>query len=331
MSGAARRHAVLLAAFLLLLTALSVGCVKQAVVAAEPALPQASLSKEPGEGLPPGVLETIQQRNSTLESNPNWIASAYRRFLVKELADLHERDYADYRKYLDEGDLHIIVHPAYYAFFDAESSLFLEPFPGESRPNAVQQFLQSQVFSSKGRLMQAQERMLRDFLEYASTAKKLVLLVLPGDYTESASYRYGDGRDEYMRYINEVTNESESVLYLFSKRTSTGSLRPSDKKRLLKFLTAVSPRKVYVGGGYLGRCVGEFFKDLRDGYPADNLSLAAEISAWSPLDVSSDEASSFLHADGTLDLEIFRPAAERKNTRTPKPDLPARPAAAEGK
>jgi hypothetical protein len=313
------KAAVLLAAFLL-----TAGCAKQLPVAADTTSSLAAVIKEPEKEQVAAVLETIRQRNSSLEGNPNWVASSYRQFLIRELADLDERDYADFGKYLDEGDLYIIIHPAYYAFFDAESSSFLEPLPGEAQPNALQQFLQSQTFSSKGRLMQAQERMLRDFLEYASTAKKLVLLVLPGDYTEASAYRYGDGRDEYRRYINEVTNESESVLYLFSKRTSTGSLRPADKKRLLKFLSAVSPRKVLIGGGYLGRCVGELWKDIREGYPQDNIYLVPEITAWSPSDVSSDDASAFLRPDGSLDLEKFSAAAEQKNMKTQKPNLPVR-------
>ncbi|MBA4373418.1 MAG: hypothetical protein C0402_11235 [Thermodesulfovibrio sp.] len=300
------------------------GCAKQATVIADTTFMLASVIKPPEGEEVAQVLDAIKQRNATLEANTTWRASAYRRFLIKELADLDERDYAAYRNYLDQGDLYVIIHPAYYAFFDAESSSFLEPFPGEAQLNALQQFLQSQVFSSKGRLMQAQERMLRDFLEYASTAKKLVLLVLPGDYGEASSYRYGDGRDEYMRYINEVTNESESVLYLFSRRTTSGGLKPADKKRLLKFLAAVSPRKVLVGGGYLGRCVGEFWKDICDGYPPDNLYLVPEISAWSPADVTSDDASALLRSDGTLDLEKFSAAAEKKNLKTQKPDQPVK-------
>ncbi len=310
---------------------LAAGCARQSTMVSDTTFTLASVIHEPEEGRVAEVLEAVKQRNSSLETNLTWITSAYRQFLIKELTDLEERDYASYSSYLDHGAVYIVIHPAYYAFFDAESSSFLEPFPGGVQPNALQQFLQSQVYSDKGRLMQAQERTLRDFLEYTSTAKKLMLLVLPGDYAQASSYRYGDGRDEYMRYINEVTNESGSVLYLFSKRTSTGSLRPADKKRLLKFLAAVGPSRVLIGGGYLGRCVGEFWKDIGDGFLQDNLYLVPEITAWSPADVSSDEAAAVLHSDGTIDFEKYSAAAEQKNLKRQKANLPVRPPDHDGK
>ena len=166
----------------------------------------------------------------------------------------------------------------------------------------MERFLGESAFSSKTRLIKAQEKMLRDFLEYATTEKKLIVLVLPRGYRTYAGYKYREADDEFMRYINEVTNGSDSVLYLYSKKPNRGTLTDRDRKKLLKFLYSVKAESVLLGGGYIGRCLEDFYKDIDQYFSEDKLYLVPEISSISPSDMTTGFASDMLQADGTIDI-----------------------------
>ncbi len=246
------------------------------------------------------IINTIEERNSTIEDNPGWLNSAYERFMIKALSEINEEDYPSYARYLDNGSVYIIVHPAYYTFFQRP----LSPLEDESlsTENELERLLSEKNYSPKTALIKAQERALRDFLEYASTTKRLVILVLPGGYRNYAGYKFKGLRDEFRRYINEVTNESHSVIYLYSKRPNRGLLGEKDLARLLKFLTAVRPKNILIGGGYLGRCVEDFWRTLEPFYP-DRLYLVPELIAISPSDMGMFQAYGMLRSDGTVDIE----------------------------
>lgn len=247
------------------------------------------------------IVRTVEERNNSVEKGPEWRERAYTSFLIKELSDIDEKDYARYSQYLDNGAIYIIVHPAYYTFFGGEA--FPSSYaPGVSQPNAMEWFLGDASFSAKSRLIKAQEKLLRDFLEYMSTERKLVLLILPKNYERYSAYRFTNARDEYMRYINEITNESDSVVYLYSRRPNRGALLEDDRRRLLKFLFAVKVKQILVGGGYVGRCLEDLYKEVEQYYSADKIYVVPEITAISPVDVTYSLASDLLLDNGQLDI-----------------------------
>lgn len=246
------------------------------------------------------ILKSIISRNNTIEDDPSWIETAYKRFLIRNLKDVHEEDFDRYAKYLENRSVYIIVHPAYYVFFQDEK----DP-SGNSQDltsNAVDRFIIETDYSAKTRLIRAQEKMLRDFLEFKSTEQKLVILVLPRDYESYDAYKFKDGKDEYMRYLNEVTNGADSVLYLYSKKPNRGLLAEKDRKRLVRFLYKIKAQSILLGGGYIGRCLEDFYKDIEQYFGEDKLFVVPEIVAISPSDITNNIASDLLKADGTVNL-----------------------------
>lgn len=246
------------------------------------------------------VLNSIEERNKTIEDNPVWLNNAYDRFLIKSLGEIGEESYPGYSRFLDNGSVYIIVHPAYYTFFQRT------PFPMEEEPlsaeNELERLLDEPNLSPKTALIKAQEKALRDFLEYASTTKRLVILILPGGYKNYPGYRFKGMRDELRRYVNEVTNESESVIYLYSRKPNRGLLSERDTARLLKFLSAIRPKNILVGGGYLGRCLEDFYRTLEPFY-SERLYLVPELIAISPSDMTVFQAYGMLRPDGTIDID----------------------------
>jgi hypothetical protein len=247
------------------------------------------------------ILHSIEERNRTIEDDPRWIARSYERFFIKGLHEINEEDYPSYARFLDNGSVYIIVHPAYYTFF--QKSLFpVEAEDSISPENELERLLNEKSLSPKTSLIKAQEKSLRDFLEYASTTKRLIILILPGGYKNYPAYRFKGQRDEFRRYINEVTNESESVIYLYSKKPNRGLLSEKDTARLLKFLSVIRPKMILIGGGYLGRCLEDFWRTMEP-YYSDRLYLVPELVAISPSDMSIFQARSMLRSDGTIDID----------------------------
>jgi len=190
------------------------------------------------------------------------------------------------------------VHPAYYPFFQGEGGQH-----ADVSMNAVERFLREPSYSSKMRLIKLQEKMLRDFVEYMSTDRKLVILVLPKDYGTFKAYKYRDGRDEYMRYINEITNASDSVIYLYSDHPYKGDLSEEERKKIVKFLYAVRPDSVLIGGGYIGRCLEDFYANMQQSYGLNKFYIVPEITAISPNDLTDSMASGMINAEGIINIE----------------------------
>ncbi|MHB8882080.1 MAG: hypothetical protein ACYC69_11295 [Thermodesulfovibrionales bacterium] len=267
-------------------------------------LPPSIVSGDDGESAVLRKTELIRQvelRASTVETSAEWIQQAYEKPLIRHLRKIQKRDYADFAKYLDKGAVYIIVHPAYSFFFD-DSVQFGTAGRSSNGKSAMSNFLSETAYSGRSRLAKAQEKVMHDFLEYISTEKKLVLFILPGSYQKVAVYRDRFLRDEYMRYINEVSNESESVLYLFSSKPNKGKLGAKDRKILFRFLEAVQAKTILLGGGYIGRCIEDFYRMLGNNYDEDNLFIVPEISALSPSDMSASMYTDVVSPDGFVDI-----------------------------
>lgn len=249
----------------------------------------------------------IEERNATLEQHPAWISLATRNFLIKDLSEISQQDYPKYRQYLDEGDLYVIVHPAYSFFFHDEE-------PPYASGNPVDTFLNEPTYTKISRFTREQERSLRDLIEITSTRKRLILLVLPGAYKDYDGYIYKGNTDMFARYVNSITNSSESVLYLYSEKPNRGRLSEGSKKMLIEFFESVNPERIIIGGGYLGRCIEDFYRDFSSSAFGEKMLIAGEISAFSKEDMNRFDIDDFLK-DGKLNIEALKEVVSSKGLK----------------
>ncbi|MGE5894293.1 MAG: hypothetical protein ACM34I_09585 [bacterium] len=251
---------------------------------------------------PEGVLETlflIRQRNRVVEDDDHWITESYKKLMIRNLSDIPASDYQNYSSYLDNGSAYIVVHPGFYIFFHSDR------IEGRSdRDNVVEKFLMQPSSSPKVRVLKLQEKTMRDFLEYMSSRNRLVILLLPGKYKKDKRYQYRDGANEYVRYLNEVTNGSPSVLYLYTRRLDDGRLSAKKMKMLLDFLSTAGARDVLLGGGYFGRCLSGFQMKMEKHTKRD-IYLVPELIQVSPEDLSLTLSLRLINSDGMLDAGIF--------------------------
>ncbi len=251
------------------------------------------------------IIDIIETRNRTVEDEPRWIRRAYNGLMVRKLNNISEREYKDYRKYLDDGKVYIIVHPAFFPFFH---------FPGEvpdldkdtfiPKHNVVERLLAEKPKDHRFALLQAQERRMRDFLEFMSTREKLVVVVVPRNYNRYKGYRYRDGYDEYTRYLNEVTNFSRSVIFAESRSPNRGYLTDEDGIRLMEFLLSIDAEKVYVGGGYIGRCLEDFYVLITEEFGSEGIYVIPELSDISPKELTVKMARNLLSVDGSINIPL---------------------------
>lgn len=233
------------------------------------------------------IFEEIYARRNTLEKSADYLKEAYQSLKIRNLRDIPRDDYKSYEKYLYNKNAYIIVHPAYYLFFENTSKTppreFIGTFPVGTLLDRFAGSLPPDAMNLKA--LVAQSRILEDFLELFSTEKRLVILILPKDYRKHLSYGYVEGQDEYARYLNEITNMSESVLYLESADWSNGFLEKNDLETLTAFLTEVGAKNILLGGGYLGKCIDNFYETVRKKFRYEDVYFVMELSALAPYDM----------------------------------------------
>lgn len=163
------------------------------------------------------------------------------------------------------SDIFIMVHPAYSLFFrDPNRARF-----GESKYTLL-----SRQFDNEAH-----------FIESASRAGEIILLVVPANYEVEST-----APTSYTAYLNATAAHGRSVFSIFSEGHNTGSLSMNDMLNLYRFLRRVQARKVLVGGGYIGRCQLEFYKQLTAYFDKAVSYIVPEISSISPDDVTEGEA-----------------------------------------
>lgn len=250
------------------------------------------------------VVTEINLRNKTVEKSPEWIREAYKGIKLKRLLNIPPDQYADYSKYLSNGNLYVIVHPSFYPFFETDLVLSSKSDSVDLPvKNLVERFYDKATFYMPNiKVMQEQEKLMKKFLEYASIEKKLILLIVPRDYKEHLSYGYREGLDEYARYVNEITNMSDSVIYMESADWATGYIKPEDLSVLKKFVNAVRPQRIIIGGGYIGRCLENFYRTIT--VPFNNVFVSPEISAASPQDLNNEWGNRLLTEDGKINAIV---------------------------
>lgn len=246
------------------------------------------------------TINTVNKRNRAVEDDPKWIEESYQWLKIRKLNSIPEKEFEQYAKFLDKDSVYIIVHPAYYPLFQYKK---IPSNDATVKLNAVDKFLSITPPDIRFTALQAQERYLRDFLEYKSTEGKLIILVMPKNYGRYKGYTYKEGPDEFMRYLNEVTNYSKSVVYIESRSAVTGFMTEEDSLRLREFLLSIGAKTILLGGGYVGRCLEDFYVDLSEDQGSDNIFIVPELSSVSPRELSAKLSASLVKPDGTIDIE----------------------------
>jgi hypothetical protein len=162
-------------------------------------------------------------------------------------------------------DVYIIVHPGYGVFF--------------------QDLAKEKHAASKFLLLNKQFENEAAFISSRAAAGATIILILPGDFmTESIS------PGSFISYLNKIAGGT-SLYYMTSKTSSSGKIAKENMINLFAFLKSVKAERIMIGGGYVGRCQGEFYNDLTAYRSAEGTYIVPEISTISPVDISAQEAA----------------------------------------
>lgn len=249
-----------------------------------------------------GILEEVEKRNRDVEDDPEWIDKSYLNFMLRRLTNVSVSEFDNYRKYLDDGAVYIVVHPAFFTFFHYARKVRADD-PEEEKMNILEILLNRKPSTSEFAVLQAQERRMRDFIEFKSTQNKLVIMVIPQNYRKYSGYTYRKGKDEYLRFLNETTNFSRSVLFVESRSANRGYLTDDDAVKLMEFLLSVNAEKVYVGGGYIGRCLEDFYSLLTNEFGEKGIFVVPELADISPRELNPRLAMRLLKPDGLINYD----------------------------
>lgn len=233
------------------------------------------------------LFEDIQAQSGKTPRTPETIKESYRTLKITKLNDVPEQEYSRYQQFAANGEVYFIVHPAYFAFFQEDKLPVASPEDAIRVPekNYIERFAEKAPAEVvKYKVFLEQERLQRDFIRYAAYSRRLVILILPGDYEKHLSYGMVPGVDEYTRYLNEITGGGESLLYLSSVDWATGHLTDGDRVLLTSFLRSVGAHTFLLGGGYVGRCVDNFYLSLRKDHDRAVIFFVPELLAVSPED-----------------------------------------------
>lgn len=254
------------------------------------------------------IFAEIDMRNRTVKRSDAWLREAYRTVAGRSLRGIPTADYGRYRRFARDGKAYIIVHPAYFPFFDewTMTPVATDYGSGLPRKNLVERV--SDLLRPTDVAYQValqQERVIRDFIEFMSVEKHLTILVLPRDYRDHLTYSRTEGYDEYARYLNELTNGAENIITVQSDGHDNGFLRENDLAALGDFLDAAGVRQLLLGGGFLGTCLDNFAASLRRRYTHDQIWYVRDLTTISPSAVVADR-SRFLSFWGVLRQQRLR-------------------------
>ncbi len=129
-------------------------------------------------------------------------------------------------------------------------------------------------------------------------------MVVPRHYNRYKGYKYRKDYDEYTRYLNEITNFSESIIFAESRSPNRGYLTDEDGIRLMEFLLSVNAKSIYVGGGYVGRCLEDFYALLTDEFGPEDIYIVPELSDISPKELTKKMAKNLLTPEGDINKAL---------------------------
>lgn len=252
-----------------------------------------------------GLFAEIDEQNRSGERSDDWLRDAYREVHLKNLRDVPAEEFGRYRRFARSGDAYVIVHPGYFPFFDVWD-IPRPPYDyaaGMPKANLVDRVTAGiPAGDIVYRTAREQERIVRDFIEYMAAEGRLVVLVLPRDYRSHVTYGAVPGYDEYARYLNEMSNGAENIVYIESAAYDRGQLLPEDLDVLIRFLRASGARSVMVGGGFIGKCQSGFTQTLADVMLPGFLFTVPELTQFAPADMKRDKVN-ILKDDGRISRE----------------------------
>ncbi|MDH4162981.1 MAG: hypothetical protein OEW15_09875 [Nitrospirota bacterium] len=231
------------------------------------------------------IFTQIDQENNTVKRTAGWLKEAYQGIGIKKLNDVPRDSFSSYASFLYKNQVYVIVHPGYFTFFQNTGDVPLgQVVEGMPILNVVERFTMDLKPEQQNlRIMREQERILRDFMEFMSRDKKLLIVVVPGDYRAHISVKGADAGDEYARFLNDLTNRSESVLYVESETWSNGFLAQRELNLFADFVNAVGAKRVVIGGGYIGMCLDNFYASIvKEKIPRSKASFALDLTTISP-------------------------------------------------
>ncbi len=195
---------------------------------------------------------------------------------------------------------YIIVHPSYYLFFQ-KKAYTIEP---SDTKNIVQAFVEMNFPAENTflNLMKIYESRENTFLSSVQSNNKLVILITPGNYRQSRTYLFKNAADEYARYLNEATKGSSSILSIESENTDTGRVSKQDMDALIHYLKLRGVQNILIGGGYVGRCLDEFYRTFSGEWREGTVAVIPDLSAFSPNDVTETTARMLLTPDQNLNV-----------------------------
>lgn len=188
-------------------------------------------------------------------------------------------------------ELYIIVHPAYGLFFQNVT---------KNRYPAANYLLLNRQFQDEARYIS----------EMASSGSTL-LLILPGDFETE-----GLAPSSFISYLNK-TAFGPSVFYMTSETSSSGYISQDEMIKLYYFIKGVKAERIMVGGGYIGRCQGEFYRGITSYLDKKLAYIVPELSTISPEDVSEREALNILSDLEKKDYSRVAAFIERRAKEAP--------------
>ncbi|TAN43390.1 MAG: hypothetical protein EPN25_01010 [Nitrospirae bacterium] len=265
------------------------------------------------------VVEALNEQSRRDRTSPELLKKLYSGMQIRNLRDLSPDEYPRYQQYLDPigPTVYVVIHPGFYSFFSPDMSLSskhdLQDLPVR---NIVERLYEKMSFHDPLlQVMQEQELVLRDFIKVTAAEKKLLLIVIPGgDYVSHFGYGYQKGLDEYKRYINELTQGSESVVYIESADYADGRLMDQDKQVMGSFLKALKAKRVLLSGGFVGRCIEAFSYSLKEVFSTEGIYLIPEISTVSDIDMKEEYVRTLLTKEGKLNFRVFSENLRYDNT-----------------
>ncbi|RME67625.1 MAG: hypothetical protein D6778_02990 [Nitrospirae bacterium] len=237
--------------------------------------------------------ERVIERNSSVEDTPEWIEGATRALSVQHLK---EAEPEKLRGHFYCNGVFVFVHPGYHVFIERQTK---RPESLKMTKNLVEYFLSvPETFSIKSAIMKSYEAEISSAIELLSEAGFVIILILPEENKDIKEIEWA----EYRRYINEITNNSPYVFYLYSETIQTGKLHPEDYKIFTDFVEKTGIKRIFLGGQYYNRCVYTFYKYL----PRNLKRIVRIIAEWSapePEDITAEETISLRGHDGWIDSD----------------------------
>ncbi len=168
---------------------------------------------------------------------------------------------------VSSSEVVVIVHPAYSLFFR-------DPWKDKGS-------------YAKFSLLKSQYENEAAAIENLAATGQVVVIVVPGNFTADSI-----APKSFVAYLNRVTAAGQSMYYVFSETSSSGTLPTGEMVNFFAFLQKVNAKKVLIGGGYIGRCQREFHNQLKTylGPGSMPIVIVPEYSTISPDDISDSEA-----------------------------------------